>query len=703
MDSSQKKSRLGGVLKKAVGCVAVGALAASLSAGAAFATDQLSATYALPTASQVKSFQHTETGNNGQSYTYEYVTIGSSATGRVAPMAQTYYEVMGLNYINAYRGPDSIFASFNADGSANPAGGINSTYTTGTVGALQTRNSTLAIMGTNNNVAPDEYIWNYCCWANGATVATDQMALDHGNSNAVGTGKVSVTIGGTEYADFPRDVYMECNIIAQTDSTATYGDTSYLQWIELENQRDNRTRTGTYDPDFAKYSAQHGGGAKMVAGLHTLANTVDSVVAQHVDANGNYTLQSRYGGNQANGTGASIDKYEDLVQATQYYTLSKIADGTIEQAVTADVVGYDPTTGNYACRKYAVNEADKDANVYGGRLAGYLASISKSITDLGLEPAQDVSVAAEADYVVWYTPQQIVENADAVFTCDAYSSNNISTYLATATDGSCYVAYSPATVGSEEEDRTAGLIIAQTTAKAAGKDTADFCFSYPANMFGNVYAQGVENGMLALITSSFTYPEIFGSSGLTDLFAYWAKNVWHITDSSLQSIVESTTSYMSMTGLEIGKISANFEENAEKIFNEGNWYYLQNKETVDAINYGNLKTFDAEKLAARTTEPTPDKQANPIKVTGKTVTAKAKAKTTFAKAKAFTINNAQGAVTFKKTSGDSKITVANGGKVTVKKGLKSGKTYKVKVAVTAAGNDKYEAGTVNATLKVKVK
>ena len=80
----------------------------------------------------------------------------------------------------------------------------------------------------------------------------------------------------------------------------------------------------------------------------------------------------------------------------------------------------------------------------------------------------------------------------------------------------------------------------------------------------------------------------------------------------------------------------------------------------------------------------------------------AKKKQTVKKAKAFTIKNAQGTVTFKKVGGSKNLTISNTGNITVKKGTKKG-TYKIKVEVTAAGNDQYEAGTKTVTVKVKVK
>ena len=96
-------------------------------------------------------------------------------------------------------------------------------------------------------------------------------------------------------------------------------------------------------------------------------------------------------------------------------------------------------------------------------------------------------------------------------------------------------------------------------------------------------------------------------------------------------------------------------------------------------------------------------QKSKMKVTAKKPTAKAKKKTVIKKTSAFTVKNAPGKLTFKKASGNSKITVGKTGKVTVKKGLKKGKTYSVKVKVTSAKTSKYAAITKTVTLKIKIK
>ena len=102
------------------------------------------------------------------------------------------------------------------------------------------------------------------------------------------------------------------------------------------------------------------------------------------------------------------------------------------------------------------------------------------------------------------------------------------------------------------------------------------------------------------------------------------------------------------------------------------------------------------------------KAANPIEVTAKKakITIRyalvKKANQTIRKSKAFSISNAKGTVTFKKTSGNSKITVAKNGNITVKKGLKAG-TYKINVRVRAAGNSKFRQGSRTVTLKIRLR
>lgn len=100
------------------------------------------------------------------------------------------------------------------------------------------------------------------------------------------------------------------------------------------------------------------------------------------------------------------------------------------------------------------------------------------------------------------------------------------------------------------------------------------------------------------------------------------------------------------------------------------------------------------------------KGTNPLTVKTATTTVKykklKKKKQTIKAGKAIKVSKAAGKVTYKKVSGNKKITISSSGKITLKKKLKKG-TYKVKVKVTAAGNANYKSRSKTVTIKIKVK
>ena len=114
------------------------------------------------------------------------------------------------------------------------------------------------------------------------------------------------------------------------------------------------------------------------------------------------------------------------------------------------------------------------------------------------------------------------------------------------------------------------------------------------------------------------------------------------------------------------------------------------KNLVSSADYAKATAAIA---AADEAVATADKAAV-AKVKGKTVKAKASKKTT---AKLTKVTSESGTVsTFKKTSGNAKITVSKSGKITVKKGLKKGKKYTAKVKATIGASTK----TVKVVVKV---
>ena len=143
------------------------------------------------------------------------------------------------------------------------------------------------------------------------------------------------------------------------------------------------------------------------------------------------------------------------------------------------------------------------------------------------------------------------------------------------------------------------------------------------------------------------------------------------------------------------------------------------KDSVDAAyeaQYGGYQYYEwiytyttkqASTTGTQASSKTSETKAdNPATVSVKTVKIKAKAlkkKAATVKAKnAFAVSNAQGKVTYKKLSGNKKISISKSGKIKVKKKLKKG-NYKIKVQVTAAGNDSYNAKSMTITVKIKIK
>ena len=98
---------------------------------------------------------------------------------------------------------------------------------------------------------------------------------------------------------------------------------------------------------------------------------------------------------------------------------------------------------------------------------------------------------------------------------------------------------------------------------------------------------------------------------------------------------------------------------------------------------------------------------NSLYVKGKTAKVKyrklRKKKQTLARSKVLVVGGADGTVSYKKLSGNKKISInSKTGKVTIKKKLKKG-TYKVKVRVSASGDYNYASASRTVTFKIKVK
>ena len=105
----------------------------------------------------------------------------------------------------------------------------------------------------------------------------------------------------------------------------------------------------------------------------------------------------------------------------------------------------------------------------------------------------------------------------------------------------------------------------------------------------------------------------------------------------------------------------------------------------------------------KTVEFSVTKKANSFTVKNKTFTIKSNKKKVINLNKKLKFKNKKGNLTYKKKSGNKKITVSKKGKLTVKKGLKKGKTYTVKVRVTDNGNNTFNKKSKMVRIKIKIK
>lgn len=100
---------------------------------------------------------------------------------------------------------------------------------------------------------------------------------------------------------------------------------------------------------------------------------------------------------------------------------------------------------------------------------------------------------------------------------------------------------------------------------------------------------------------------------------------------------------------------------------------------------------------------TENKMLSPLKVEVMNPTVESsKKKISLPARNVFKVSAAHGKISYRKKSGDKALHISKAGKITIAKGTKKG-TYKMKVTVTDAGNEKYKQGSKTITVKIKIK
>ena len=235
---------------------------------------------------------------------------------------------------------------------------------------------------------------------------------------------------------------------------------------------------------------------------------------------------------------------------------------------------------------------------------------------------------------------------------------------------------------------------------------------------------------------SQVYPELYGNNS-DATYGYWVNKVYHVKTASVPAVVQfmtndsTATTYTADTAATIEKnAQAGFDWWTSKGSKAAPWSgyaYYNGSTRASFIDTDSSKNAASEEpkdtigifapsalwTAAAKAQPAAQK-ANPMTVKAGSTTVKFKTlkkkNVTVTASKVLTVKKAQGTVTYAKVRAtgngvkNAKITMNKSGKITLKKGaIAKGKTAKIKVKVTAAGNANYKSATKIVTVKIKAK
>ena len=361
-------------------------------------------------------------------------------------------------------------------------------------------------------------------------------------------------------------------------------------------------------------------------------------------------------------TNTSVEVCSVTTNTTGTTSSSKTVSYVATAAKAADVYNYAT-----AVAQMETSASAKNAPVrYGDTLKTLAADAKAAVAGLGYATQKDLNAAVLAQYV------SIAEKAADVETTNVEAKKGIvkaadGTYTFLS-DAACEAAIvnikkAVAAVTSNNNYKANGTDLDTSDDVAKVNDTA-------------VAVIGSADTMKAYVTAGQKAVE---AAGATAVAAADAEAAIAVNEAIAKVPAEITAA-----NAKEAKAAA---EAAVKAYNSLN---ATQQKLISSADYAKAVTAIT---AADEAVATADKAAV-AKVKGKTVKAKASKKTT---AKLTKVTSESGAVsTFKKTSGNAKITVSKSGKVTVKKGLKKGKKYTAKVKATIGASTK----TVKVVVKV---
>ena len=627
----------------------------------------------------------------------------------------------------ALSGPDYLGVS--NSGTLHQSGG--SAATTDLTEA--STNTMLGIWASAVNEVPNAYNWNFFYnmlldSTDGEVDSTQVTAVNVQNKSDPGYDSQSGVWAALKYRP---EIIWTSNSLTET-SAATYS--SQIRALTYYTSADADAVTGTDneyyvdgDEDYDPY-VMPGTSATlytMLEYLYEMAGYCEALEADTASYNSDGTVTSdnvtwktmnslprttRYEASSEDAMSARecALQVEKMLKGSVYYTLAKIADGTVEEKKVAFVTGTIDTTGSTTTITALEGYEGMHSTLANGKIAMASLVVDQLTTDevvaTGNSAALDTTIGA-SEYTTY------TATADELLTCD---------YIWCA-NGSLSV--------SEVQSWLADN--ATTEESKAAVETVEILSDTPALMNGHNTTS--EKGIVGLYNICFFYPELYPD---LELVTYWYDNIYHIYKDDLSTCLSYGLGNATMpSGVELSEVGGSTYDSddvdqkmadgytyyAETLSNDSFWteesYSLAATDTYAewATSYLAAKA----EAAAAASKTTTAKKANTLTVKAKSAVkvkaSKLKKKAQTIKAsKLMKVSKAKGKVTYTKVSVKKngkkaskkvakKITVKKStGKVTLKKGLAKG-TYKVKIKVKAAGNSKYKSKTKNVTVTIKVK
>ena len=581
--------------------------------------------------------------------------------------------------------------------------------------------------GTKINISPNLFAWNDLLYTSEDEVECNQVAmdsLDEATNQDLGVGWIKFAQNGAlSYAAL--DKYRP-QVLA-VESLEGNSMKAYEANVAAINEKYG---AGSYNPQYAVVSSTN----NIYALVDAMWNGAAAI--KRVDGYG-ITVNARYGDPEV-----IAQNFENYVKATQWYILSK----------------YEPE--KKLKKVVEISSYDKDTGI---AVIGNTADPTTESLDGGNydQVTYNVAFAYDNDGVLQHDENGDVKLAEGFTKSESQSSGpggpggpgggpGGGTQI-TTTDMSKLAACDVIFTNLDTENLNA-FTTAVTNAGFKGKikNQVTTAANQSKRGFGNVRIMAEYMGYL--------YPNDYKLAN--SLYFFWNKFV-HISPEYIDEMMVAMDGECLLPNDDVTSDLA-FDSDAvaymEEMFRAGQAYYLRNKDnaasncsnyrltaqsttSIEADQANNHYQFDSgvldqyisdvkaeveaakaegEKAEAEALDKLKEaeemlKQAEAsaansmkansmtVKAKKKTFTAKAKKKTTIKASKAFKVTGAAGKITYSKLSGNSKITVSEKGQVTVAKGLKKGKTYKVKVMVYDEGSKTVAPVAKKVTLKVKIK